>query len=111
MVEPASRGRNPFDMTGVERGADGIARYTGRPASLVHALRASVERDGDATAVAEVGGERLSYAELWERAGRVAGGLLAEGVGRGDRARSQCPSTRASRPQRSSTWSPTRARR
>ena len=44
---PAPRGRNPFDQTGVERGADGIARYIDRPASLVHLLRASVERDRD----------------------------------------------------------------
>ena len=58
-VEPAPRGRNPFDASGVERGADGIARYTGRPDSLVHMLRASVERDPAAEAVIEVGGERL----------------------------------------------------
>ena len=45
--EPAPRGHNPFDTSGVERGADGIARYTDRPASLVHMLRATVERDGD----------------------------------------------------------------
>ena len=55
-VEPAPRGRNPFDASGVERGADGIARYTGRPDSLVHLLRASVERDPAAEAVIEVGG-------------------------------------------------------
>jgi long-chain acyl-CoA synthetase len=85
-VQPAPRGRNPFDMSGVERGADGIARYTGRPPSLVHLLRASVERDRDALAVAEVGGPRLSYGDLWDRAARIAGGLRAAGVGRGDRA-------------------------
>src|SRR5437660_12176586 len=85
-VEPAPRGRNPFDTTGVERGADGIARYRDRPDSLVHMLRTSVERDRDATAVAEVGGERLSFGELWERASRVAGGLRAAGLERGDRA-------------------------
>jgi acyl-CoA synthetase (AMP-forming)/AMP-acid ligase II len=37
-------------------------------------------------AIAEVGGESLSYRELWERAGRVAGGLRAAGLQRGDRA-------------------------
>ncbi|MCW2991330.1 MAG: fadD3, partial [Solirubrobacterales bacterium] len=84
--EPAARGRNPFDISGVERGADGIARYAGRPASLVHMLRASVERDRDATAVVEVGGGSLTYGELWDRAARVAGGLRAVGVQRGDRA-------------------------
>jgi long-chain acyl-CoA synthetase len=85
LPEPLSRGRNPFDESGVERDASGRARYTGRPASLVAMLRASVERDPDATAVLEVGGPALSYGELWERAARVAGGLAAEGVGRSDR--------------------------
>jgi len=85
VVEPAPRGRNPFDDTGVERGPDGIARYVDRPASLVHLLRASVDRDASAIAVKMVGGESLSYGELWDRAGRVAGGLHRVGVGRGDR--------------------------
>ena len=85
MVQPAPRGRNPFDQTGVERGPDGIARYVGRPESLVHLLRASVDRDPAATAVVVVGGESLSYGELWERAARVAGGLSRVGIDRGDR--------------------------
>jgi long-chain acyl-CoA synthetase len=85
-VEPAPRGRNPFDTSGVERGADGIARYTDRPASLVHMLRASVERDPGAEAVIEVGGERLTFQQLWDRAARVAGGLSASGLAKGDRA-------------------------
>src|SRR5580765_6708177 len=86
MIEPAGRGRNPFDESGVERGADGIRRYTGRPASLVHMLRASVERGPDDVAVVEVGGDRVTYRELWDRAARVAGGLRAAGLERGDRA-------------------------
>jgi acyl-CoA synthetase (AMP-forming)/AMP-acid ligase II len=85
-TEPAPRGRNPFDETGVERGADGIARYRDRPESLVHMLRASVERDPGADAVAEVGGDRLTFEQLWDRAARVAGGLRARGLNRGDRA-------------------------
>ncbi len=85
-VQAATRGRNPFDESGVERGADGVARYIGRPDSLVHMLRASVERDPSALAVAEVGGGQVSYGELWERAARVAGGLRANGHGKGDRA-------------------------
>jgi long-chain acyl-CoA synthetase len=72
-------------MTGVERGADGVARYANRSASLVHLLRASVDRDAAASAVVEVGGGSLTYAELWDRAARVAGGLRAGGVRRGDR--------------------------
>jgi long-chain acyl-CoA synthetase len=85
-VEPAPRGRNPFDTTGVERGPDGIARYAGRPDSLVHMLRSSVERDPDADAVIEVGGERVTFQQLWDRAARVAGGLRDAGLDRGDRA-------------------------
>jgi long-chain acyl-CoA synthetase len=85
VVEPCPRGRNPFDESGVERGADGVARYLGRPDSLVHLLRASVERDAAAIALLEVGGRQLSYGELWEGARRVAGGLRGLGVGRGER--------------------------
>ena len=85
MVEPYPRGRNPFDDSGVERGEDGIARYVGRPPSLVAMLRDSVERDAGATAVLEVGGRALTYGELWERSARVAGGLAAAGVERGGR--------------------------
>jgi long-chain acyl-CoA synthetase len=85
MVQPLPRGRNPFDETGVARDAAGIARYVDRPPSLVHMLRASVERDRSATAVVEVGGGSLSYGELWDRSARVAGGLRGEGVARGER--------------------------
>ncbi|MCW3029835.1 MAG: putative fatty-acid--CoA ligase [Solirubrobacterales bacterium] len=85
VVEPCPRGRNPFDDTGVVRDADGIARYTDRPASIVHMLRTSVDRDAGAIALVEVGGPSVGYGELWDRAARVAGGLQAEGVQRGDR--------------------------
>jgi long-chain acyl-CoA synthetase len=91
VIEAAGRGRNPFDASGVERGEDGVARYSGRPASLVHLLRASVHASPDAVAVAQVGGGRLSYAELWDRAARVAGGLRENGVGRGDRVALRLP--------------------
>jgi acyl-CoA synthetase (AMP-forming)/AMP-acid ligase II len=84
-LAPAPRGRNPFDDSGVERGADGIARYLERPPSLIQLLSTSVERDPSATAVLEIGGAALSYGELWDRAARVAGGLRREGVQRGDR--------------------------
>ncbi len=91
MPEPHPRGRNPFDNSGVERGADGIARYRDRPDSLVHLLRASVERDAGATAVVEVAGSSLSYGELWERSARVAGGLRGLGIKRGDRVAIRLP--------------------
>jgi len=90
-VRAVDRGRNPFDTSGVERGADGIASYRDRPASLVQMLRTSVDRDADALAVSEVGGERLSYGQLWDRAARVAGGLRSLGVQRGDRVAIRLP--------------------
>jgi len=75
-----------FDMTGVVRGEDGIKRYEGLPRNLVRMFRAAVDRDGAAEAVVETGGgPRLSYASLWDRAARVAGGLRGLGVQRGDR--------------------------
>src|SRR4029077_9593438 len=75
-----------FDMAGVTRGPDGIKRYQGLPRNLVQMLRAQVGRQGAAEAVVETGGgPRLSYSSLWDRAARVAGGLRAVGVQRGDR--------------------------
>ena len=75
----------PFDYSGITRDARGIAHYDNRPASLVAMLRATVERSPDHEAIVEIGGERVNYRQLWERAARVAGGLRARGVGRGDR--------------------------
>ena len=75
-----------FDMTGVVRGEDGIKRYEGLPRNLVQMFRAAVDGQGAAEAVVETGGgPRLSYASLWDRAARVAGGLRGLGVQRGDR--------------------------
>jgi len=76
---------HPFDEAGVERDSDGIKRYVDLPDSVVAMLRASVERDPAAEAVVEVDGPRLTYRELWDASTRVAGGLRAAGVGRGDR--------------------------
>ena len=90
-VRPAPRGRNPFDTSGIERGPDGIAHYTDRPTSLVEMLRATVDRVGDRLAVSEIGGDQLTYGELWERAARVAGGLRAQGIERGDRVAIRIP--------------------
>jgi long-chain acyl-CoA synthetase len=91
LVEPLPRGRNPFDETGVERDAHGIARYRDRPDSLVHMLRASVERDSSAIALVELSGPSVSYGDLWDRAARVAGGLAAIGIERGDRVAIRLP--------------------
>src|SRR5258708_3119817 len=75
----------PFDQSAVARGKDGIARYQNRPPSLVEMLRASVEKSQQSEAIVEVGGERITYRQLWDRSARVAGGMLALGVRRGDR--------------------------
>ena len=76
----------PFDAAGVTRGPDGIKRYDGLPDSLVHMLRDVALAHPGREAVAETGGgPRLTYRELWDRAARVAGGLRAAGVQRGDR--------------------------
>src|ERR1700684_3481893 len=81
----------PFDYSGIERGADGIARYLNRPQSLVHMLRASVDRWPTHEAIVELGGERINYTQLWDRSTRVAGGLRAMGIQRGDRVAIRLP--------------------
>jgi long-chain acyl-CoA synthetase len=91
VIEPLPRGRNPFDETGVVRDLDGRARYLDRPASLVDLLHRRVDADPAATAILEVGGPSLSYGELWQRSARVAGGLSAAGVRRGDRVATRLP--------------------
>ncbi|HKV05525.1 MAG TPA: AMP-binding protein [Candidatus Acidoferrales bacterium] len=75
----------PFDYSAIERGADGIARYLDRPQSLLHMLRATVEKSPNHEALVELGGERINYQQLWDRSARVAGGLRAMGIQRGDR--------------------------
>ncbi len=80
-----SRGRNPFPVTGVSRGRDGIPRYDELPATLLDMLAGHVDTRPNSEAVVELGGDRLTYRQLWDRAARVAGGLRAAGVKRGDR--------------------------
>jgi long-chain acyl-CoA synthetase len=81
----------PFAMDGIERDAGGVLRYTGLQPSLLHMLRASVERQPDKECIVVVGGERVSYRDVWDRSARVAGGLVAAGVGRGDRVANRYP--------------------
>lgn len=75
----------PFDMTGIARTDDGVLRYTGLDASLLDMLRRRVERTPDHECIVVLGGERLTYREVWDRSARVAGGLRVLGVGPGDR--------------------------
>ena len=75
----------PFEYSGISRDSKGIARYSDRPDSLVAMLRATVDKSPDHEAIVELGGERINYRQLWDRAARVAGGLRENGVERGDR--------------------------
>jgi acyl-CoA synthetase (AMP-forming)/AMP-acid ligase II len=88
---PFPRGGAPFDLTGIERDDRDIARYTGLPPSLVEMFRASVEANPDGEALVEIGGRRLTYRQLWDASARVAGGLIAAGVQRGDRVANLLP--------------------
>ncbi|WP_410872099.1 class I adenylate-forming enzyme family protein [Nocardia sp. A7] len=75
----------PFDTAGIFRDENGVAHYADLPDSLVDMLRHTVRTWPDQEAIVEVGGERLSYRQLWDRATRVAGGLRDRGVQPGDR--------------------------
>ncbi len=75
----------PFDRSGVVRGPDNIARYSGLANSVLEMLRATVDRTPANEAIVEIGGERINYRELWDRSARVAGGLKRLGIERGDR--------------------------
>ena len=76
---------SPFDRSGIRRDGDGVARYQDLPESLLHMLRRTVDRSPDAEALVELGGERVTYRVLWDRAARVAGGLRDMGLRSGDR--------------------------
>ena len=81
----------PFDRSGIETGADGIRRYTGLEQNLLTLLRSAVEAAPDREALVELGGGRLTYAQLWDAAARVAGGLRAAGIAPGDRVANHLP--------------------
>ncbi|MEB3368957.1 class I adenylate-forming enzyme family protein [Saccharopolyspora mangrovi] len=78
------RRHNPFPETGVSQ-RDGVPHYDGLPETLLDLLRAQVDARPDSEAVVELGAQRLTYRQLWDRASRVAGGLRASGVRPGDR--------------------------
>src|SRR6201993_2347929 len=79
------RDHNPFPMTGVSRDANGIPRYDDLPVTLLDMLAEQVEFRPETEALVELGADRLTYRQLWDRASRVAGGLRAAGVRLGDR--------------------------
>ena len=69
----------------ITRRIDGLLHYRGLTPSLTELLDVQVHRFAGREAVVEVGGQRLTYRELWGSAARVAGGLLNRGIGLGDR--------------------------
>src|SRR6185503_13314316 len=75
----------PFVYTGITRDANGIAHYDQRPNSLIEMLKATADKSPEHEAIVELGGERVTYRQLWDRSARVAGGLKNLGVARGDR--------------------------
>ncbi len=75
----------PFDMSGVVRTDDGVLRYSALAPSLLDMFLASVDRHPDRECIVVLGGERVTYRQLWDRSARVAGGLRAAGVQPGDR--------------------------
>jgi acyl-CoA synthetase (AMP-forming)/AMP-acid ligase II len=87
------RGANPFDDSGVRAGPDGVRRYPDLHSSLLEMLHDSVRADPEAEALVEVGGERISYARMWDRAARVAGGLREAGIRPGDRVAVRLPNS------------------
>jgi len=84
-IRRIGREQNPFVRRGVEIAADGTAHYTDLPTSLLAMLQGHVQRTPDAEAVVELGGERLSYRQLWDRCAEMAGGLRASGLKHGER--------------------------
>lgn len=84
-INEIPRDSNPFPRTGVSRDANGVPRYDNLPATLLDMLAEQVDRRPDSEAVTELGGERLTYRQLWDRASRVAGGLRAGGLKPGGR--------------------------
>jgi acyl-CoA synthetase (AMP-forming)/AMP-acid ligase II len=84
-VTEISRSNNPFATTGVSRDNYGNPHYERLPATLLDMLAEQVDNRPNAEAVVELGGDRVTYRQLWQRASRVAGGLHAEGLSPGDR--------------------------
>lgn len=84
-VTEIPRGANPFPTTGVSRDRNGIAHYDQLPGTLLDMLAQHVENRPDSEALVELGAQRLTYRQLWDAAARVAGGLRAGGLRRGER--------------------------
>ncbi|MFP1150941.1 class I adenylate-forming enzyme family protein [Mycobacterium sherrisii] len=85
LIREIPRDRNPFPVTGTRRDSSGVPYYDQLPTTLLDMLAARVDDHPDSEAVVELGGDRMTYRQLWDRAARVAGGLREHGLTRGDR--------------------------
>ena len=63
----------------------GVPHYEALPTSLLEMLENHVTDRPEAEAVVELGGQRPTYRQLWDRAARVAGGLRTAGLKPGAR--------------------------
>lgn len=85
LISEIPRTHNPFPIAGISRDSSGVPHYDRLPATLLDMLAARVDDHPDSEAVVELGGDRMTYRQLWECASRVAGGLRADGLTPGDR--------------------------
>ncbi len=76
---------HPFDETGLTRDSSGVWQFEALSVSVPAMLEAVADRLPQGQAVTMAGGSALTYRELLDSSARVAGGLRAEGVRRGDR--------------------------
>lgn len=76
---------HPFDETGVYRRSDGVLDYRDSPDSLTAVLCEVGKEFPTRTALAEVGGASMTYADLISLVTTVAGGLRRAKLNRGDR--------------------------
>ncbi|WP_229052560.1 class I adenylate-forming enzyme family protein [Aeromicrobium sp. Leaf350] len=86
VIFPITRGQDGTGgASGVLRRSDGAVGYETLPRSVLHALRNCSETHPNGLALVDVDGREITYAELWDRVQRIAGGLRSEGVSAGDR--------------------------
>jgi acyl-CoA synthetase (AMP-forming)/AMP-acid ligase II len=70
-IRPIPRDGNPFPGHGVWVDEHSMRHYDNIPATLLDSLQRWADRTPDAEALAELGGERLTYRQLRDRAARV----------------------------------------